>query len=274
MKTTTDIASNFSGGLRPIWVASYPRSGNTFLLILLENFFGLPAYSIYNLAGSPKPDPSARHTEASPLLPTDWRKFITKDSNISPALVKTHDLPEDDSPAIYIVRDGRPAINSYFHFNQTFEPTSALTLTETIAGGGFGSWSAHYRGWQPQQRPRTLFLRYEDLVLRPEAVIPRLAEFLQREPMGGRVPTFAELRAKDPKFFRRGQNQDFLNEWSPTQISLFNTLHGEVMTELGYPLTDAPLPDKNQLATLTGDTSRRLTFWRKLRRAAGLVTVL
>jgi hypothetical protein len=171
------------------------------------------------------------------------------------------------------VRDGRSAINSYFHFNKSFEPTSAPTLTETIAGVGFGSWSAHYHGWQPQQRPQTLFLRYEELVSQPTAVISQLAAFLQREPIGGRVPTFAELQAKDPKFFRRGQNQDFLSEWSPAQISLFNTLHGAVMTELGYPLTAAPRLNAEAIAALLTQARPpkiRKGFRAKLQRALGL----
>jgi hypothetical protein len=31
-------------------------------------------------------------------------------------LVKTHDLPDDDSPALYLVRDGRDALVSYAHY--------------------------------------------------------------------------------------------------------------------------------------------------------------
>src|SRR5215831_12052468 len=30
--------NSFPRGIRPIWIASYPRSGNTFLRILLQNF--------------------------------------------------------------------------------------------------------------------------------------------------------------------------------------------------------------------------------------------
>ena len=35
--------------VHPIWLASYPRSGNTFLRIILQSVFDLPSYSAYNL---------------------------------------------------------------------------------------------------------------------------------------------------------------------------------------------------------------------------------
>jgi hypothetical protein len=30
-----------------VWLASYPRSGNTFLRVVLHNLYGVPTYSVY-----------------------------------------------------------------------------------------------------------------------------------------------------------------------------------------------------------------------------------
>ncbi len=30
-----------------VWLASYPRSGNTFLRLVLHRLFGVPTYSVY-----------------------------------------------------------------------------------------------------------------------------------------------------------------------------------------------------------------------------------
>jgi sulfotransferase family protein len=224
--------------INPVWLASYPRSGNTFLRILLQNIFQLPSYSVYNLEGKNYADPSAEALENAPLLPQDWRSQISQRSDAETILIKTHGPNEARGCAIYVARDGRAAIDSYYHYHKkyAFEQPS---LTEVIAGAcQFGSWSEHYLAWRPKTRPNTLFLRYEDLVKKPEEVIGRLAQFLEREPGNGRLPSFEELKARVPTFFRRGDNQDFLAKWTPQQMALFNRLHGAVMQELGYPLAE------------------------------------
>jgi hypothetical protein len=239
-KDLSDMSgASFAHGIRPVWIASYPRSGNTFLRILLQNFFRLPTYSVYNVEGQGFVDPSAATLETAPILPRNWRDLLTDQGGAETVLIKTHDLPRDDKAAIYLVRDGRAAIDSYYHYHQKFA-FEKPSLTETIAGAcQFGRWSDHYVAWQPQTRPNTLFLRYEDLVGQPEEIIPQIGEFLGQKPVDGRVPGFEELQQRFPVFFRRGRNDDFLRAWTPAQMSLFNELHGAVMQQLNYPLAQA-----------------------------------
>jgi hypothetical protein len=238
-------------GISPVWIASYPRSGNTFLRILLQNIFGLLSYSLYRIEGDTHPDPSADALDESPYLPANWRKRIRDDGTAALTLIKTHDPPEDGHRAIYLIRDGRPAIHSYYHYTQKYA-FEKVSLTDMIAGAcQFGGWSDHYGSWRPQTRPHTLFLRYEDLVANPMDIIPKLAEFLKTAPVGGSLPTFEELQRKQPTFFRRGQNTDFATEWTPGQLALFNELHGPVMQQLGYslaPATESAAPMTKELA--------------------------
>src|SRR5262249_53341379 len=123
----------FSHGIRPVWIASYPRSGNTFLRIVLQNIFQLPSYSVYNVEGQNYKDPSAEALEKAPFLPCNWRKLISNNAHSKTIPIKTHDPPNDDAPAIFIIRDGRAAIHSYYEYqkNYAYEQPS---LTETIAG--------------------------------------------------------------------------------------------------------------------------------------------
>lgn len=245
-----------TGPLRPVWLASYPRSGNTFLRILLQNVFQLPTFSAYNVEGQSFPDPSAETLENAPALPVNWRELISFQGTGPLTLIKTHDPPTDAAPAIYVIRDGRATLDSYFCYHQKFA-FEKPSLTEILAGAcQFGSWSAHYLAWCPRSRPQTLFLRYEDLVSRPAEIIAQLAAFLNLPPVEGRIPTFEELRQRHPSFFRRGQNQDFLSKWTPGQMSLFNVLHGSVMAELNYPLTSAPAVPAETLEELAAATSR------------------
>lgn len=238
-------------GIRPIWLASYPRSGNTFLRIILQNMFRLPSYSIYRTEGQNFHDPSADALEDAPFLPANWKELISDAQQAKLVLIKTHGPPPNDGKAIYLVRDGRASIDSYFHYHKRFA-FEQPTLTEVIAGAcQFGSWSQHYQGWQPRTRSKTLFIKYEELVSRPVEYLPALSQFIGQEPVDGRVPTFAELKERLPAFFRRGKNEDFLREWTPSQLGLFSLLHGSVMSELGYEYdrnTEAALGVVNELA--------------------------
>ena len=243
-------------GARPVWIASYPRSGNTFLRIILETVFQLPSYSLYYVEGQSHRDPSAEALQQAPRLPRNWRDAMVQDPQAPPVLIKTHGPPDDDGPAIFIVRDGHAAIHSYYHYHRKFA-FEQPSLTEVIAGAcQFGSWSDHYRAWRPKTRPGTLLLRYDELVGRVEQTISRLAEFLNLTPAGGRLPAFEELQRKLPGFFRRGPNTDYLQEWSSAQLALFNELHGGAMEDLGIPVVVPEASGANTAPELAHSAAR------------------
>jgi hypothetical protein len=241
---------------RPVWIASYPRSGNTFLRIILRDAFRLPSYSLYYVEGDTHHDPSAEALEQAPQLPRNWQDSVVRDPAAAPILIKTHDPPSDQSPAIFIARDGRAAIHSYYHYHKkyAFEQPS---LTEIIAGAcQFGSWSEHYRAWLPKSRPNTLLILYEDLVANPQVVIQALAGFLNLTPADACLPEFHELQRKLPSFFRRGQNSDYLSEWTPAHMALFNQLHAAAMQELGFPVCTVTESSERVVGELAGSAAR------------------
>jgi len=243
-------------GARPVWIASYPRSGNTFLRIILQNCFHLPSFSIYRVEGDSHPDPSADALEDAPVLPLNWRECLKDSGDLPPVMIKTHDPPADSAPAIFIARDGRAALHSYYHYHKKFA-FEQPTLTELIAGAcQFGSWSQHYWAWHPRNRPRTLLLQYDELVAHPEAVIPRLAAFLNLPATAAGLPGFQELQKRSPAFFRRGKNSDFLTEWSPVHMALFNQLHATAMQDLGLPIVPAEASAAEAAAELAHSAAR------------------
>ena len=205
--------------------------------MILERVFSLPSYSVYYSEGSKHRDPSSEALQDAPKLPADWKSRVTDSATAPPVMIKTHDLPTDSGRAIFIARDGRAAIHSYYHYHKKFA-FEQPSLTEVIAGiCQFGSWSNHYGGWNPKHRPGTLFILYDELVTMPEQTISRLAEFLKLAPKQADLPEFQQLQQQLPAFFRRGQNADYLSEWTPDQIALFNQLHGEAMRDLGFALS-------------------------------------
>ena len=224
--------------------------------IILENAFHLPSYSIYYLEGDKHSDPSAEALENAPRLPYNWRESLTDTGNGALIPIKTHGPPLDDAAAIFIARDGRAAIHSYFHYHKRFA-FEQPSLTEVIAGAcQFGSWSEHYWAWHPRTRPNTLLLQYEELVNRPDDLIPRLSEFLGVKPKAASLPEFAELQRRSPAFFRRGQNTDYLKEWTPVQMALFNQVHSAAMEDLGFPLVESAEPATGAIGELAQSAAR------------------
>jgi hypothetical protein len=202
-----------------MWLASYPRSGNTFLRVLLNAGFGTKVTSKYD--------------EDYSAFSESFGEALGQASPERFQIVKTHDVENDDVPAVYIVRDGRASIVSYYHFCRRFEFERSM---ESIIRGEtpFGSWSDHFRGWDPFNRANTLLLRFEDVVARPDDTLDKLAVFLGAPPTGRFQGDFATLHATSPDFFRSGSNARNLAELNSEQQKLFDVLHGELMFELGY----------------------------------------
>jgi hypothetical protein len=233
------VATAFSlarDGANHLWLASYPRSGNTLLRLILHRAFGLQTTSIYdgemgewdrvkglvdlvghyeNAAVPARPSWMSQHP---------WEAF---------RLIKTHQPPKDSGPAIYVARDGRAAIVSYYHYIRNVQGLPA-NLTDVILGQHYpGSWSNHLRSWKPRDRPNTLLLRYEDLASSADRVCEEIAAFLQRPQIDDFDLSFEDLHRLHPQFFRSGGNAKNIVEIK-AHIELFDSLHAETMREFGY----------------------------------------
>ena len=220
-----------------VWLASYPRSGNTFLRVVLGSVFGLDTFTLYD--ERPELDPA--QPEAAPLplpglepevgIPFDVARFGGRQQL---HVVKTHGPPTDGRPAIYVVRDGREATASYFHYHRDVLQKPATTRDVIRGRVGFGSWGRHVAQWNPQRRPNTLLLRFEELTANPIAQVERIGAFLGVTPVGRRVPTFDELHKTAPNLFRSGRTDSGKRLLSDEDHALFWDLHGSQMQTFGY----------------------------------------
>jgi hypothetical protein len=164
-----------------------------------------------------------------------WEEFYASATESSePVFINTHDAPDDQAPAVYVVREGRNATESFFHYHQNVaqDPCDWIDL---ILGRVFPylSWGGHLDAWNPLERPRTLLLSFEDLVGNPEAVLEQLAEFIGLPQVQPWQNPFQKHRAEDPAFFRQGKKEgskDFPSEL----LATFRALHGDWMQRLGY----------------------------------------
>jgi hypothetical protein len=226
-----------------VWLASFPRSGNTMLRVALHMVYGWPSYSLYAEEewAEPWDNVSGVMGSAGQVAASDLDELRRRRG---PRFVKTHGFPLDDSPALCLVRDGRDVLVSYAHFVRTYERATAagrdfddLLRMLIESRDYFGGWSGNVRAWY--ERPggaRTVWLRYEDLVREPraalEAALARLGVPL-RAPTAP-LPEFGDLHRRWPEFFRRGRVGAWRDEMSEQLHRLFWQHHGEAMGWFGY----------------------------------------
>ncbi len=246
---------------------------------MLRESFGLETHSLYDdlpdIGGRSALTELVGHRKHG-LDSEEFAKKAAESSEIY--FVKTHHPPQDDAKAIYVLRDGRSAIVSYYHYLKDFAEQETSLDDVTLGDCMFGSWSDHLAAWSPKSRPNTLFFHYDELVREPERAIERLAEFIGREPLKSAAVSFAGLQAVDSKFFRSGSDAKNIAELTGASLDLFWATHGELMVEYGY-VDSVPSIDprgigrlflakqrefKARVSVIDADRAARLDLIRKL----------
>ncbi|HUI25391.1 MAG TPA: sulfotransferase domain-containing protein [Candidatus Kryptonia bacterium] len=236
-----------------VWVASYPRSGNTLFRMLLFYLYGEKTYSIY-------PEPEFRRLSAADTvghapLPAPLPQ-LAADSRVY--FVKTHELPRNDWPTIYLVRDGRDSLVSHTHFWMAFRNAHPWRRRlKRVLGGSefertlsrfirtddpFNGWSHHVLAWTVDRvHGATVPVRYEDLVQQPEVCLREALTKLDLtlKETGQRLPSFDALHAQWPDLFRRGQVGSWRDEMPERLHDMFWRRHAIAMRHFGYAV-DAP----------------------------------
>jgi Sulfotransferase domain len=210
-----------------VWLASYPRSGNTYLRSILWNCFGLQTGSVYadDLRGDVAVLRQVGHFEgaAHGQFSADFLRL---------PLVKTHGWPIDNRKAIYIVRNGRDCCHSLREFWRA-EGHGNVSLNDIITGRHqFGSWSGHFLAWNPEARSNTLFLRFEQLTKDFDGTLERLAKFLEIRALSAVPPKLVTAPGAGPHWLSPGSTRG--KAITRTQEALFARVHGDVMARLGY----------------------------------------
>ena len=233
-----------------VWIASYPRSGNTMVRMLLRYGFGLSTYSVFD-------DPLLeREDSASTIghlpLPDDLDRLARRNELY---LVKTHRLDDSASPhpAIYIVRDGRDALVSCAHYQLRYGPprlARALlercpqsvrdavfrrTLSRMVRDARFGGWSRNVAAWHARRGP-TVTVRYEDIVRAPLQALRTACDEIGVVPGGPSrdLPSFQSLSERWPGMFRRGVAGAWREEMPDDIHEQFWQRHGDGMRLVGY----------------------------------------
>lgn len=216
-----------------IWLSSYPRSGNTFLRTVLKHSFGISSYSLYDdkydIASDKTTADIVGHLSHGKTI-DDFTLFATQSPESY--FVKTHELPSENSKAIYIIREGLSTCVSYKNYLENFG--TKTDLRDILLGNvGFGAWHNHVSSWLSRSN-NTLYIRYEDLTQNLNDVIDEISMHINRPVMSRMVPAFKELNLVNSRFFRSGNNFANLQEVSESDRSLFEEVAGQLNNQLGY----------------------------------------
>lgn len=206
-----------------LWLASYPKSGNTWMRVLLANYLGDSAQpaDINAIEGGPISSSrdwfdqatGVRAAALPPAVVERLRPEVYREAarSISETMrVKAHDayvltdtgaplFPSDASRgAVYLVRDPRDVAVSSAHHAGTDVHAAALRLNDpgnTLARKSvsrqlpqrMGTWSNHVRSWVDQEAIPVLVVRYEDLLADTSATFASVLKFAGHEPDADRV---------------------------------------------------------------------------------------
>jgi hypothetical protein len=226
------------GGI--VWLASYPKSGNTWLRAFLHNLllnpdrpvrpnelnrFALGTRNAYWYRKYiDKPGDQFTAQELAQLRPQVQRDYTQAFPDS--VFVKTHFPVADDAGAplicmqhtagaIYVVRNPLDVcLSAADHYGTGLDETIDLMadVGRTVQGDAhsvrepISAWSEHVASWTGQPNPRLHVMRYEDMLARPEETFGALARFLGLDPPRDRLrraiefSSFDTLRRLESKF--------------------------------------------------------------------------
>lgn len=237
-----------------IWLASYPKSGNTWTRMFLANYlmngdqpvpinqlhrFGMgdSITKTYAMVAGGRFD-LQNHSQILKLREGVLRGIVGNNADVN--FVKTHNIrsqafgvdlipPRFTRSAVYIVRNPLDVAVSYArHFGKTHAQTvEALAHKDNVTVSDqstvfqyLGSWSQHVNSWTRNTVFPTLTLRYEDLQTKPEESFSSLLKHIG-------IPIDAKRLKKAIKFsafdvLSKQESEDGFAEASPKNDKFFS----------------------------------------------------
>lgn len=232
-----------------LYIVSYPKSGATWMDFLMANIH-------LHMSGSDRsvnffnvhffiPDIHSSR-DVVQVLPFPGHRIMKSHSGHNPYY----------NNVIYIIRDPRDVMVSYYHFllglGKYQGDLSTLVRSESF---GIRAWCEHVRGWIEDSSAATRFIviRYEDLKAEPKAVMEKVYEFLgyrlTDEVIAGAIEksSFENMKALEKaygyggrdiaerlKFMRSGVVGGGKDQLDADDLAYIDSIAGKWLNKFGY----------------------------------------
>jgi hypothetical protein len=260
-----DLAGrNFAVYPDDTFVVSYPRSGNTWTRFLIANL--VHADQDVSFANIEKliPDTSSQSNRALKATPR-------------PRIIKTHEYFDHRYPKIiYIVRDPRDVVLSYYDFQRKYmqidDQYPLERYVDDFVNGklisiGWGTWGENVASWMCTRGKQNnfLLLRYEDMMRDTARELERMARFMGIDPTANRLQRAIDRssadrmralekleedkwvatknRRKDIPFVRVAKSGGWRTALPEGCVRQIETAWSDLMKTLGYEGATARLPE-------------------------------
>ena len=196
-----------------LWLASYPKSGNTWVRLFLLNYLvdrpdPVPidqasrlgqsdaAFAAYRaVSGDPGLSPSD-HAAILRLRPAVLERRASSGADVEFVKTHCHNVPAGSTRliphhltrgAVYILRNPFDVLPSYADHYAISHDEAAAHMTSpknaVLGGGGMtaqylGAWDGHVKSWTRERRFPVCTVRYEDLHEDPQTHFSKILDFL------------------------------------------------------------------------------------------------
>ena len=237
-----------------VFIASYPRSGSTWLRFLL---FDLLSGTEADFSSVHQGIPGVENqSTALPFLPDSGR------------LLQTHEFFRNEyHKAIYVVRDVRDVVISEFFFGlrkgvftNGFDSFFFQFLNGKV--NPYGYWGNHVESWLASPAAsdgKVLFIKFEEMRLNIGAVLVDILEFLginrdieaiRKAVQNNTIDKMREKENRAPKgtfktnrtgihFIRQGSSGGWRETLSEKQLEIIEARLGRTLDRLGYSLENS-----------------------------------
>lgn len=180
--------------MKVIWLASYPKSGNTFIRMLLHTYLFGKSQNSYEI-GKRIPDIHQILSQKKILdVHNDQQIFVKTHFCLS----GNHPYAEATAGCIYILRNPRDVLLSNARYLGAIKNLDELREFSLSFINNFGvprwrqtkmgSWPEHFASWLYSANTTPLiFIKYEDLRMDTANTLKRVVRFLGKEPEDSRI---------------------------------------------------------------------------------------
>jgi hypothetical protein len=243
---------DFSYRLDDVVIVSYPKSGSTWLRFILAHLIDPRMPSEVNDI-----DFLRTHMIVPEISEESQQKGVDFNILPSPRFMRSHSLYTPRFPkVVYLVRDGRDVLISYYHHFRKFNNYDGTLLEFITSDLRDIEWSDHVRSWMFRDPPvkNLLLVRYEDMLSNPVREVKRVTNFgnlsvsetqlqdavlnssfqAMQEKEENKGLGIAKPNKPEIKFVRKGIEGEWKNVFSSREKEIANQRYGEILDLMKY----------------------------------------